>query len=273
MSVFLGPATVHGFDINDIIVYDESGKNIILKKLEKNQHQDDCWKGWLHWPNWKEIKLCRLFIILQCGHFYTVRCFFNHPFDRCRHCNYRLVNKRDLCEQLFNNIEKIKSSRSIMLKRESMFMLNELFLHFYEINYVRWTEIACFMFNFHVDCSIPCILVLEEIMVKEPNERSKIFRLISWDTIFDRTKVVIPMTESVFFLTLHLNFLKKSLLYYTNDKNMNEKLLQLKNNLGNFVLTLPNAYLSVEVKMLLSNILYFIKEEIERNDFLNKIEK
>jgi len=273
MNVFLTRAEVKAEEVSNFIVFEEEGKAITIQKKEK--HQDDCWKGWLPWPNWEEIKLNRLFVVLRCGHFFTARCFLIHPFNRCPHCNFRLVpnDKTCIADQLYNNIEKIKMSKSTMLKKEAMFMVFELYTAYLESDFTRWTEHVAFMFNYHEYCSIPCIMVFNEILKKNDKEKEKISKLITFETIMDRTKVVIPMTENSYFMEIHLDFLRMNIKNFTSEewKNNIDRLQKLKNEIAKFSISLSEEYLTSDVRILLKSIMFNIKEEIERNNFAKNI--
>lgn len=283
MPVYLGRALIKGFGISDIRCYSEEGKDIAIKKVENPCHEENCWKGWLAWPNWREISISRLLVILSCGHYFTIKCFFTHPyfspdktpFQRCPHCNYRifLEDRKNLCEELFRHIEKIKAGKAIALKKEAMFLLRQLFITFQESNLKRWTDHVCFMFNYHSDCSVPSLLVLERIMQDHPEEKEKIFSLIDWETILDRTKVCIPMIGSVLFFKIHLEFLKKSLLSFYSDEYENNisRLKSLQKEFFQLVNCVEEEYLTEHVRILCKSILEIISDEIERNGFMMRV--
>ena len=281
MKVFLGFANIKEFTVNNVRVYCKDGKDIILKKIEKTYHQENCWKGWHAHPAWKEYSMGRLLIILSCGHYFSTKCFFEHSFEKCPHCHMSITNddKKGLSEQLYQYFPKIRATKCTSVKTDSMYLLCSLLEESFESDFKRWTEIACEMYNFRANNSylsrtcIPALIILNYIMNKHRSEKNKIFELIRWEDILSTIQLVIKLTQDFTFLS-HLNFLRESLLFSQDEDRIQNliRLDKLQDDVKFFQIHIPIKYQSEQTTALFNSIRKNIYDEIERNRFMLNVE-
>ena len=283
MKAYIGFTNITGFEISDIAVFNKEGKDIKIKRVKETYHSEECWKGWLPLPDWNTRKSGRIFVILSCGHYFSGKCFFEHSFEKCPHCHLEITqdDKKELPNQLFNCYNRVKSSKSMSLKIDYMYILRALLENSFEQNDRRWTNIACEMYKYHLDnklyyarISIPSLLVLNYIMEGHSAECSKIFRMITWEEILLTSKYVRDITKNFTFLS-HLDFFRKSLLHCEDDdreKNI-ERLERFKIYINTLKKDLPSEYKSDQTTGILNSILKNIEDELERNRTMLDIER
>jgi len=282
MNVFLGNALVKGFEISRIGVYAEEGKDIVIQKVEKTFHQEDCWKDWLcsAGEEWKDKVIFRLLIVLSCGHYFSNKCFFEHSFDRCPHCNFRITedDKKSLCIQLYKYINKIFMSKNIGIKKDAMYLLRSLLETNLETDWKRWTKIVCDFYNYRSTTNIPskaavpALIVLNNIIDKYPTERGKIFDVIPLENILWNAWMVARITQDFTFLS-HLDFLANRLLFCSNDdydENL-EELEELEVKARKLERSLTDKFRSDTTTMLFRKIYKNIADEKERNIFMRDV--